>query len=86
MAVDCKFKRTRSTPAQRGSGVPASWPILVEVSVAATKQVLHQDDLDFAFLDVDVTNGKTFELAQILGRKHVPFVFVFGLAARSAAF
>jgi hypothetical protein len=32
-------------------------------TVAATKQVLHQDDLDFAFLDVDVTNGKTFELA-----------------------
>jgi hypothetical protein len=30
-----------------------------------------QDDLDFAFLGVDVTNGKTFELAQILGRKHV---------------
>lgn len=51
--------------------------ILVEVSVAATKKVLHQDDLDFAFLDVDVTNGKTFELAQILGRKppvstHIP--------------
>jgi DNA-binding LytR/AlgR family response regulator len=52
--------------------------IVVEVSVAATKKVLHQDDLDFAFLDVDVTNGKTFELAQILGRKHVPFVFVSG--------
>jgi two-component SAPR family response regulator len=52
--------------------------ILVEVSVAATKQALHQDDLDFAFLDVDVINGKTFELAQILGRKHVPFVFVSG--------
>jgi DNA-binding LytR/AlgR family response regulator len=45
--------------------------ILVEVSVAASKEVLRQDDLDFAFLGVDVTNGKTFELAQILGRKHV---------------
>jgi DNA-binding LytR/AlgR family response regulator len=59
--------------------------IVVEVSVAATKKVLHQDDLDFAFLDVDVTNGKTFELAQILGRS-MCLSFCFGLAARSAAF
>ncbi len=48
---------------------------MIEGSVAATKEVLHED-LDFAFLDVDVTNGKTFEIAQILERKHVPFAFV----------
>ena len=40
-------------------------------------KVLHEA-LDFAFLDVDVTNGKTFEIANILERKHVPFVFVSG--------
>jgi two-component SAPR family response regulator len=34
--------------------------------------------VDFAFLDVDVTNGKTFEVAQILERKRVPFVFISG--------
>ena len=51
--------------------------VVVEASVAATKKVLHEA-LDFAFLDVDVTNGKTFEVAQILERKRVPFVFVSG--------
>jgi hypothetical protein len=51
---------------------------VVEPSVAATKKVLHEA-LDFAFLDVDVTkNGKTFEVAQILEFKHVPFVFISG--------
>jgi CheY-like chemotaxis protein len=49
--------------------------VLVEPSVEATKKVLHEA-LDFAFLDVEVTNGKTFEVAQILERKHVPFAFV----------
>ena len=51
--------------------------VVVKASVAATKQVLHEA-LDFAFLDVDVTNGKTFEVAQILDGKHVPFVFISG--------
>jgi DNA-binding LytR/AlgR family response regulator len=51
--------------------------VVVEASVAATKKVLHEG-LDFAFLDVDVTNGKTFEVAQILEHKRVPFVFVSG--------
>jgi two-component SAPR family response regulator len=51
--------------------------VVVEASVAATKEVLHEA-LDFAFLDVDVTNGKTFEIAQILERKRVPFVFISG--------
>jgi DNA-binding response OmpR family regulator len=46
--------------------------VVVEGSVAGTKEVLHEA-LDFAFLDVDVTNGKTFEIARILERKHVPF-------------
>jgi CheY-like chemotaxis protein len=51
--------------------------VVVEESIAATKEALHEA-LDFAFLDVEVTNGKTFEIAQILERKHVPFVFVSG--------
>ena len=55
--------------------VPAA--IVIEASVAATKKVLHEG-LDFAFLDVDVTNGKTFEIAEILERKHVPFAFISG--------
>jgi hypothetical protein len=48
--------------------------IVVEASVAATRKVLHEA-LDFAFLDVDVTDGKTFEVAQILERKRVPSCF-----------
>ena len=51
--------------------------VVIEASVAATKKVLHED-IDFAFLDIDVTNGKTFEVAQILERKRVPFVFISG--------
>ena len=51
--------------------------VVIERSIAGTKEVLHKA-LDFAFLDVEVTDGKTFEIAQILERKHVPFVFVSG--------
>jgi DNA-binding LytR/AlgR family response regulator len=51
--------------------------VVIEGSVAETKKVL-DEALDFAFLDVDVTNGKTFEIANILERKRVPFVFVSG--------
>jgi CheY-like chemotaxis protein len=51
--------------------------VVVESSVAASKKALHEA-LDFAFLDVEVTNGKTFEVAQMLECKHVPFVFVSG--------
>jgi CheY-like chemotaxis protein len=51
--------------------------VVVEPSVAATKEALRQA-VDFAFLDVQVTNGKTFEVAHMLERKSVPFVFVSG--------
>jgi DNA-binding response OmpR family regulator len=51
--------------------------VVVEGSIAATKEVLHEA-LDFAFLDVVVTDGKTLEIARILEHKHVPFVFVSG--------
>jgi two-component SAPR family response regulator len=51
--------------------------VVVEASIAATKKILHEA-LDFAFLDVDVTDGNTFEVAQILERKRVPFAFISG--------
>jgi DNA-binding LytR/AlgR family response regulator len=51
--------------------------VVIERSIAGTKEVLHKA-LDFAFLDVEVTDGKTFEIAQILEHKRVPFVFVSG--------
>jgi len=51
--------------------------VVIEASVASTMNILNET-IDFAFLDIDVTNGKTFEFAKILGRKHVPFVFVSG--------
>lgn len=49
--------------------------IVVKRSVASTKEVLH-GRIDFAFLDIDVTNGKTYEVAHFLREKQVPFVFV----------
>ena len=59
--------------------VTAAMPAVVvkKASVASTKEVL-DEPFDFAFLDVDVTNGKTYEIAQILGKKRVPFAFVSG--------
>jgi DNA-binding LytR/AlgR family response regulator len=51
--------------------------VVIEASVASTMKILNEA-IDFAFLDIDVTNGKTFEIAKILDRKHVPFVFVSG--------
>jgi CheY-like chemotaxis protein len=49
--------------------------VVVEPSVAASEEALRKA-LDFAFLDVQVTNGKTYEIAHMLERKNVPFVFV----------
>lgn len=51
--------------------------VVVEPSVAATKNALSKA-IDFAFLDVQLTNGKTFEIAYMLERKSVPFAFVSG--------
>jgi CheY-like chemotaxis protein len=55
--------------------VPAT--VITKASVASTKKVL-DEPFDFVFLDVDVTNGKTFEVARTLREKGVPFVFVSG--------
>ena len=34
------------------------------------------DAFDFAFLDVDLTDGKSFEVASALHDRHIPFAFV----------
>lgn len=36
----------------------------------------HADSIDFAFLDIDVIDGKSFDLASTLGERHIPFAFV----------
>jgi CheY-like chemotaxis protein len=51
--------------------------VVIKSSVAETKKVL-DEPFDFALLDVDVTNGKTYQVAELLGGKKVPFVFVSG--------
>jgi DNA-binding NarL/FixJ family response regulator len=51
--------------------------IVIRASVADTKKALNKC-FDVAFLDVDVTNGKTFDVARALQRKQIPFVFVSG--------
>ena len=48
--------------------------MLVKSSVKAAQGVL--DKADFVFLDVNVTNGETFKLGEILMEKGVPFVFI----------
>jgi hypothetical protein len=53
----------------------ASATFITEASVGAAKKVLHEA-IDFAFLDVDVTKGKTFEIAEILEGNHVPYAFI----------
>jgi DNA-binding response OmpR family regulator len=51
--------------------------IVLKSSVASTKKVI-DEPFDFALLDVDVTNGKTFDLARMLAERQVPFAFVSG--------
>jgi DNA-binding response OmpR family regulator len=51
--------------------------VIVKSSVVETKKII-DEPFHFALLDVDVTNGKTYEIARILDGKRVPFVFVSG--------
>ncbi len=53
--------------------LPAS--VVVTSSVAATKKVLH-NPFHFAILDIDVTDGKTYEIARQVGAWNMPCVFV----------
>lgn len=47
-------------------------------SVAAAEKEIRNSAFDFAFLDVSVTNGKTYEIAGELAERRVPFAFVSG--------
>jgi two-component SAPR family response regulator len=49
--------------------------VLVSRSVARAKALI-DGSVDLALLDVDVTNGKTFEVAMLLKLRQVPFVFL----------
>ena len=48
--------------------------VIVTSTVKGARTAL--DRADFAFLDMNVTNGETFELAQILCEKGVSFAFI----------
>lgn len=45
--------------------------VITKASVASTKKVLHEP-FDFVFLDVDVTNVKTFDVARTASRCAFP--------------
>jgi two-component SAPR family response regulator len=51
--------------------------IIVVASVSGARRAMAAP-LDFAFLNIEVTDGKTFEIALELQRNEVPFVFVSG--------
>ena len=51
--------------------------IVVAPSVSRAREAM-AEPLDFAFLDIEVTDGQTFEIALELQRNEVPFVFVSG--------
>jgi DNA-binding LytR/AlgR family response regulator len=51
--------------------------IIVVASVLGARRAMAAP-LDFVFLDIEVTDGKTFEIALELRRNQVPFVFVSG--------
>jgi DNA-binding response OmpR family regulator len=51
--------------------------VVARASLAAAEQVIDQP-FDLAFLDIDLLNGKSFEVAKYLQKKDVPFTFVSG--------
>jgi CheY-like chemotaxis protein len=55
--------------------------VIIKSSVRGAKVAL-SDPFHLALLDVDVTNGKTYEVAHLLVGKHIPFVFVSGSLRR----
>lgn len=46
------------------------------IVTASARDALSHADVDFGFLDIAVTDGQTFALAQRLLERGVPFVFV----------
>src|SRR5580698_6568314 len=51
--------------------------VVIKSSVNEARKVMGQP-FDLALLDIDVINGKTYEIARALGRNNVPYVFVTG--------
>lgn len=51
-----------------------------EVRVAPTVAEAREnlDGVDFAFLDIDLIDGRVFDLARMLKARRIPFVFVTG--------
>jgi DNA-binding LytR/AlgR family response regulator len=56
--------------------------IIVLRSVAAAESALANSKFDFAFLDVNVTDGKTYEIAAYLMKDETPFAFMSGFDPR----
>jgi DNA-binding NtrC family response regulator len=57
--------------------------ITVLRSVAEGEKALANSKFDFAFLDVNVTDGKTYSIAVALMDNEVPFAFMSGYMARN---
>ncbi|MEJ1160308.1 response regulator [Prosthecomicrobium sp. N25] len=55
--------------------VPAE--VIVAASVADARRHV-AEPITFALLDIDVLDGKTFEIAEALAARNTPFVFVSG--------
>jgi CheY-like chemotaxis protein len=51
--------------------------VVIKSSVNEARKVMGQP-FDLALLDIDVINGKTYEIARALVRNNVPYVFVTG--------
>jgi len=51
--------------------------VVIKSCVREARDVI-DEPFDLALLDIDVTNGKTYEIARALGRNNVPYVFVTG--------
>jgi DNA-binding response OmpR family regulator len=51
--------------------------VVIKSCVREARKVI-DEPFDLALLDIDVTNGKTYEIARALGRNNVPYVFVTG--------
>jgi CheY-like chemotaxis protein len=56
--------------------------IIVLRSVTAAEKALAESKFDFAFLDVQVTDGKTYEIAAYLMKDEIPFAFMSGFDPR----
>lgn len=50
---------------------------VIEMCATLAEARVHlSSDLEFAFLDIDLPDGKSFEVASALARRAVPFAFV----------